>query len=50
MNAKQKAAVKTIVLIAWYSANVRHNCVLAATSVRIKRFKSTSGRQDYRDS
>jgi len=49
VNANQKAGVETIVLIAWYSANAHHNCVLVVTSARIKRFKSTSGHQDYRD-
>lgn len=50
VNAKQKVAAEMIALIAWYSANVRHNCVLAAINARIKKFKSTSGHQDYRDS
>lgn len=50
VNANKKAAAEMIVLIAWYSANARHNCVLVVTNARIKRFKSTSGRQDYRDS
>lgn len=49
VNARQKAAAEMIVLIVWYSANARHNCALVATSARIKRFKSTSGHQDYRD-
>lgn len=50
VNANQKVVAETTVLIVWSSANVLHNCVLVATSARIKRFKSTNVRQDYRDS
>jgi len=49
VNVNKKAAAETIVLIAWYSASVRHSCALVVTSVKIKRFKNTSGHQDYKD-
>jgi hypothetical protein len=48
-NASQRAVVEMTVLIAWYSANAHRNCVLATINAKIKKFKSTNGRQDYRD-
>lgn len=49
VNANQRAAAETIVLIAWCLASVHHNYALVATSARIKRFKNMSGRRGCRN-